>query len=97
MFDGNENNLRDNAQYVTNIAIETLSAEKKEDGLYSLCLTWSLNGGRFHDSDAKYEVNVFYGGVKQSEAYAVTVDKIDDCSGTVSGMNLDTTDKEKPN
>ncbi|MBD5546056.1 MAG: hypothetical protein HDQ97_01405 [Lachnospiraceae bacterium] len=96
MFDGNENNLRDNAQYVTNIAIETLSAEKKEDGLYSLCLTWSLNGGRFHDSDAKYEVNVFYGGVKQSEAYAVTVDKIDDCSGTVSGMKLDTSDKEKP-
>lgn len=96
MFDENENNLLDNAQYVTNIAIATLSAERKEDGSYGFCLTWTLNGGRFHDSDAKYEVNVFYGGVKQSEVYPVTVDKIDDCSGTVSGMKLDTSNKEKP-
>lgn len=95
MFDVNINNSLDEAQYITNVEIVTLNAEKTEDGVFGLSLSWSLNGGRIRDSDAKYEVNVFYGGVKQSEGYTVTVDKIDGSSGTVSGMKLDTSDKEK--
>ena len=94
MLDEKTENKPEGEQYVTNVRIAGLSVTTAADGSYGIGLTWELNGGKFHDRDAKYEVSVFY-GEEQKGSYTVDVDKTDDSSGTVSGMKLDVSNKDK--
>lgn len=80
--------------HITDVEISRLSAVKADDGTFGLDIEWKINSGRFHDIDAKYTVNVAFGGEKKG-AYAVTVDKENSSAGTVRKMALDVSDKRK--